>query len=95
MKLTCFLSLTLTLTLSLSLSFFLSLSHTHTHTHTLTGGKAKSVSRIILDIAKKEGPHHLFKGLTPRLIAVPSMMSVFYVINEELEKILLGKEFPN
>jgi hypothetical protein len=30
----------------------------------------------------------------PRLIAVPSMMSVFYVINEELEKVLLGKEFP-
>lgn len=30
----------------------------------------------------------------PRLIAVPSMMSVFYVINEELEKLLLGKEFP-
>ena len=27
------------------------------------------------------------KGLLPRLIAVPSMMSVFYVINEELEKL--------
>ena len=48
----------------------------------------------MLDIIQKEGPRHLFKGLMPRLIAVPSMMSVFYVINEELEKLLLGKEFP-
>lgn len=30
------------------------------------------------------------KGLLPRLIAVPSMMSVFYVINEELERLFLG-----
>ena len=74
--------------LSLSLSLFLlPLPPLH------TGGKTKSVSRIMLDIIQKEGPRHLFKGLLPRLIAVPSMMSVFYVINEELEKLLLGKEF--
>ena len=52
------------------------------------------MSRILYEIATREGPRHLFKGLMPRLIAVPSMMSVFYVINEELEKVLLGKEFP-
>lgn len=51
------------------------------------------MSRIVYEIAKYEGVRHLFKGLLPRLIAVPSMMSVFYVINEELEKVLLGKEF--
>lgn len=67
---------------------------THTHTHTRTGGETKSVSRLLYEIATREGPRHLFKGLMPRLIAVPSMMSVFYVINEELEKFLLGKEFP-
>ena len=67
---------------------------TNTHTHTRTGGETKSVSRLLYEIATREGPRHLFKGLMPRLIAVPSMMSVFYVINEELEKLLLGKEFP-
>ena len=75
------------------------LCNTHTHTHTctlsLSGGEKKSVSRILFEIVEKEGPRHLFKGLAPRLIAVPSMMSVFYVINEELEKLLLGKEFPS
>ena len=63
-------------------------------TLSLSGQTSKSVSRIMYDIAKREGPRHLYKGLVPRLIAVPSMMSVFYVINEELEKLLLGKEFP-
>lgn len=45
----------------------------------------------MFNIVRNEGPQHLMKGLLPRLIAVPSMMSVFYVINEELERILLGK----
>lgn len=33
------------------------------------------------------------KGLLPRLVAVPSMMSFFYVINEELERIFLGTSY--
>ena len=75
--------------------YSLIMTNTHTHTHrSLTGGQSKSVSRLLYEIAKNEGPRHLFKGLMPRLIAVPSMMSVFYVINEELERLLLGKEFP-
>ena len=49
----------------------------------------QSCSRIFFDIVRHEGPRQLMKGLLPRLIAVPSMMSVFYVINEELEKLLL------
>lgn len=54
------------------------------------GGKVHSCSRIMLDIVRNEGARLLMKGLLPRLIAVPSMMSVFYVINEELERIFLG-----
>lgn len=54
------------------------------------GGKPKSCARIMIDIYRHEGPRHLMKGLLPRLIAVPSMMSVFYVINEELEHRILG-----
>ena len=59
----------------------------------LTGGEAKSCSRIMYEICRYEGPRHLMKGLLPRLIAVPSMMSVFYVINEELEHRILGTRF--
>lgn len=44
----------------------------------------------MLNIVRNEGPRHLMKGLLPRLVAVPSMMSVFYVINEELERVFLG-----
>lgn len=58
--------------------------------HMYTGGRVQSCSRIMLDICRNEGPRHLMKGLLPRLIAVPSMMSCFYVINEELERIFLG-----
>jgi solute carrier family 25 aspartate/glutamate transporter 12/13/solute carrier family 25 carnitine/acylcarnitine transporter 20/29 len=58
--------------------------------HYHIGGKVQSCSRVMLDIIHNEGPRHLMKGLLPRLIAVPSMMSVFYVINEELERIFLG-----
>lgn len=47
----------------------------------------KSFSQIFVNIVRQEGPRNLMKGLLPRLIAVPSMMSVFYVINEELEKL--------
>lgn len=45
----------------------------------------------MFNIIREEGAIHLMKGLGPRLIAVPSMMSCFYVINEELEKLFLGK----
>jgi len=61
----------------------------HTLPHIHTGGTYRSCSRIILDIVYKEGPRHLWKGLLPRLIAVPSMMSAFFVINEELERRIL------
>ncbi len=47
----------------------------------------RSCYQIYRDIITKEGYQYLMKGLLPRLIAVPSMMSVFYVINEELEKL--------
>ena len=49
----------------------------------------KSCYSIMKEIVKREGVRYLFKGLLPRLIAVPSMMSVFYVINEELERLVL------
>jgi hypothetical protein len=51
--------------------------------------------KLMLDIARREGPRHLMKGLGPRLIAVPSYMSVFYVVNEELEWHLLSKRLTN
>lgn len=50
----------------------------------------------MLDIVKQEGARHLMKGLLPRLIVVPSMMSVFFVINEELEKFFgVGRYRPS
>lgn len=54
------------------------------------GGQVLPASKIMMNIVRKEGLRHLWKGLLPRLIAVPSMMSVFFVINEELEKFFLG-----
>ncbi len=45
----------------------------------------------MMDIVRSEGARHLMKGLLPRLIAVPMYMSVFFVVNEELEKLLLGQ----
>lgn len=53
------------------------------------GSNYQSCLQIFTDIVKNEGPRHLMKGLVPRLIVVPSFMSVFYVINEELEKLFL------
>jgi hypothetical protein len=44
----------------------------------------------MLSIARDEGVRYLFRGLVPRLLVVPSMMSWLYVLNEELEKRLLG-----
>ncbi len=55
------------------------------------GSETISCSRVMINIVRTEGAIHLMKGLTPRLIAVPSMMSWFYVINEELERFFLGK----
>lgn len=49
----------------------------------------------MVEIARREGPRHLMRGLGPRLIAVPSYMSVFYVVNEELEWYLLNKKLVN
>jgi len=54
------------------------------------GGKSESCARTMWNICRHEGPRHLMKGLLPRLVAVPSMMSTFYVINEELERKFLG-----
>ena len=53
------------------------------------GSNYQSCLQIFKDIVKNEGPRHLMKGLVARLIVVPSFMSVFYVINEELEKLFL------
>ena len=48
------------------------------------------------DIVKQEGARHLMKGLLPRLIVVPSMMSVFFTINEHLEEAFrVGRYRPN
>lgn len=44
----------------------------------------------MLKIARDEGVQYLFRGLVPRLVVIPSMMSWLYVLNEELEKMLLG-----
>ena len=41
---------------------------------------------LLRDIATKEGPRYLFKGLLPRLIAVPSMMSFFYMLNTKFNE---------
>lgn len=54
------------------------------------GVRTTSCSRLMLDIARNEGVRFLFKGLPPRLVVVPSMLSWMYVLNEELEKLLLG-----
>ena len=45
----------------------------------------------MIQIARQEGPRYLFKGLLPRLIAVPLYMSVFITVNEELSKYILGR----
>lgn len=47
----------------------------------------RSCYTIFFDIIQKEGARNLWKGLIPRLIAVPSMMSFFIVIDEEYKKI--------
>lgn len=58
-------------------------------------GQSDWALKLIVDIARREGPRHLMKGLGPRLIAVPSYMSVFYVVNEELEWHLLNRKLTN
>ena len=54
------------------------------------GVRNTSCWRLMLSIAQEEGVQYLFKGLVPRLVVVPSMLSWMYVLNEELEKLLLG-----
>lgn len=44
----------------------------------------------MVQIARHEGVRYLFKGLLPRLVAVPLYMSVFITVNEELQKYILG-----
>lgn len=44
----------------------------------------------MFNITYNEGLRYLFKGLVPRLVVVPSMLSWMYVLNEELERLLLG-----
>jgi solute carrier family 25 aspartate/glutamate transporter 12/13/solute carrier family 25 carnitine/acylcarnitine transporter 20/29 len=53
----------------------------------LLDAEYQSCSTIFKNIVKKEGPRNLMKGLTPRLVVVPSMMSLWCVINEELIKL--------
>jgi len=60
------------------------------YVYVFAGGQSESCARIMWNICRHEGPRHLMKGLLPRLVAVPSMMSTFYVINEELEHKILG-----
>ena len=45
----------------------------------------------MVKIVRTEGFRYLFKGLAPRLVAVPLYMSVFMMVNEELEKLILNK----
>lgn len=65
------------------------------HTLTFIAKQSEWALKMIVDIARKEGLSTLMRGLGPRLIAVPSYMSVFYVVNEELEWHLLKKRLTN
>lgn len=74
-------------------SFYSSYYLSHTHTLPLSPCVAlKKVPcwRLMLEITRTEGVRYLFKGLGPRLVVVPSMLSCMYVLNEELEQLLLG-----
>jgi hypothetical protein len=57
-------------------------------------GDAKSRRPLFLmrQLVREEGARSLFKGLLPRLIAVPLYMSVFVTVNEDLGWRLLGRE---
>ena len=67
----------------------------YTHTHIHTAKQTDWALKVMLDMARRDGPRQLMKGIGPRLIAVPSYMSVFYVVNEELEWYLLKKRLTN
>ena len=67
----------------------------HMHAHMTAGQQSEWALKLIVDIARREGFGTLMRGLGPRLIAVPSYMSVFYVVNEELEWHLLNKRLTN
>ncbi|CAI8041445.1 Mitochondrial substrate carrier family protein X [Geodia barretti] len=54
------------------------------------GGEVRPLLRMY-QIARTEGIRQLYKGLLPRLIAVPLYMSVFITVNEELQKYILGR----
>ena len=70
--------------------------HTYTQcTHIHTAKQTDWALKVMLDIARRDGARQLMKGIGPRLIAVPSYMSVFYVVNEELEWYLLKKRLTN
>ena len=47
--------------------------------------------RLMCQLVREEGGRSLFKGLLPRLIAVPLCMSVFVTVNEELGRCLLAR----
>ena len=57
-------------------------------------GDAKRRRPLLLmrQLVREEDARSLFKGLLPRLIAVPLYMSVFVTINEDLGGRLLGRE---
>jgi hypothetical protein len=59
---------------------------TNNNVSLLLDAEYQSCSTIFKNIVKNEGPRNLMKGLIPRLLVVPSMMSFWYVINEELVK---------
>ena len=75
------------------IQLFVNTNLTLLHTHSV--GRSDWALKLMVEIARREGPHHLMRGLGPRLIAVPSYMSVFYVVNEELEWYLLNKKLIN
>ena len=62
---------------------------------TLAAKQSEWALKLLWNISQREGPRTLLRGLGPRLIAVPSYMSVFYVVNEELEWHLLNKRLTN
>ena len=49
------------------------------------------MAEVFRTIIRDEGPRYLFKGLLPRLIAVPSMMSFFYMLNVYFNNLFASK----
>ena len=69
------------------ISIFSSSLNIHIH----VGSGSRRAIPLMIQIARQEGPRYLFKGLLPRLIAVPLYMSVYMTVNGELSKYILGR----